>query len=191
MRIPSYFCLLSASLPLSSTLDAANVQSSYSFDDYYKLEADIENYTGADIPPTITITGNGNTIVDGNTHHGFQIWGTNAAHEMTHVTISGIAEFTGFTDSANSTDNTATYEGGAALLFVAGSHLEFKGYDENNRITFSNNTVHGNGLYVEGGALVVAGGSSVGDIYADFHNNAVYLSESSSPGSYARGGQSI
>ncbi len=186
LRLPNYLWLISASVSLSTTLDAANTQSSYIYDDYYTLLEDIEKYTGSEIPSHITITGNGQSVVNGSEHHGFQIMGTNAAHDMTLVTVSGIAAFTGFADSPNLPTESVD-EAGAAFMLIAGSQLEFVGYDVNNRILFSNNTVTGSGTYAEGAAMHISGGSNVGNIYADFDGNAVYLNDVSTSGSYARG----
>ncbi len=160
--------------------------SSYNHGDSKILDADYSAYTLTTSPISVTITGNGDSVVNGNSFQGFQFSGTKTQFNNVSINVSGVSKFTNFTDKPDSNDNTL--EGGAVFALVNGGHLTFSGYSEDNRLIFNGNEASSDGNSSAGSAIWVEGSGTVGDIYADFTNNKLTPNAVNTGSQYSRGG---
>ncbi len=188
-------CTVAIGVQLGSVYAQSNTISQYDYGPgTTALKENIGIYYGSAVPTEITIQGTagGNTIVDGAGFRGFQFLSSSRA---TTITVKDIDAFINFQDTVDG--NYLTLEGGAAFYIAGGAHLNFEGYDKDNRLYFEGDNSASDGSDNDGGALSVQDGGSVGDIYADFRDNhATFPSELSEEDSgipshlrtYARGG---
>ncbi len=154
---------------LGSAYAQSNTVSQYNYGSgTTTLEDDIDNYYDASIPDEVIIQGTagGGTIIDGDGHHGYQFI---SPYKPITVRVRDIDAFINFEDTID--NDSATPEGGAAFYISGDTHLEFEGYDRDNRLHFQGDNSNSDGNDNDGGALSVQYGGTVGDIYADFRDN--------------------
>ncbi len=149
------------------------------------LDKDITVYQGDNVPDHVTITGN-NSVIDGGGFQGFHFVGTRTNPNTIEITVSGVKEFTNFTDKVDG--SSSTFEGGAVFAITYGGKLNFEGYSKDNRLLFSGSKAASDGHSSAGSAIMVEGGGTIGDIYADFTNNILSGNETDVKLQYARGG---
>ncbi len=172
----------------TSVVQAQLAPDSYVYGDTTTLTGDYTAYEVSldNIPDSITVTGNGSSVVNGDGYQGFQIIGQSGNLATVDLRVSGVASFQGFEETLDG--SATTNEGGSVFRLVYGGNLIFEGYSESNRLSFVNNSVGSDGYTSEGGAIFLTGGATASDIYADFSNNHVTATTTSVTGVYARGG---
>ncbi len=189
MKISIFLTILVASL---AKLQAESPPTSLVFGSgTTELKGSYAKYTSTLFPEATNVTiqgsADGTTIVDGaKQFYGFQTIGTSVDLSQVTFIVQDIKEFNNFLDTPDG--ESKSMDGGAVFRLVYGGAIEFRGYDENNRLQFNNNLSSADGATAAGSAIWVEGAGQIGDIYADFSNNKITPNPPSTSPSYSRGG---